>query len=86
MQELVEKSFRDIFEFIHGSQSIKFSGNYDEPPINAEFQKSKVAIRKHYFRDNAFYSHMELDDFQRLREGIFEELKKSLDYYLKGLG
>ena len=86
MQELVEKSFRELFEFLHGAKSIKFSGKYEEPLINHEFLWSKIAIRKHYFRDNAFYSHIELDDFQRLREGIFEELKKSLDYYLKGLG
>ena len=75
-----------MFEFLHGAKSPHLTGKYEVPLINDEFLKSKLAIRKHYFRDNAFYSHMELDDFQRLREGIFEELKKSLDYYLKGLG
>ena len=48
--------------------------------------KSKVAIRKHYFRESFTYDRMKLEDFLGSRKAIFEDLKKSLDFYLKGLG
>ena len=76
-----------MLEFLHEARSTdKLTGQYDVTLINDKFLKSEVAIRNYYFRDNAFYRHMELNDFQRLRKGIFEELKKSLDYYLRDLG
>ena len=79
----------NILDQIFNREEDMFDGNYDEERIRAEFYEY---IPTDYYWDRSTfpndhkYLHMELEDFEKERNSIFQELIVALDEHLKILG
>ena len=73
-----------------GNEQRLFTPPYDEETVKALLIGSELFPKKHYWREgqqvDVFepYPHVPLENFASMRNGIFEELKLSLEYYLNG--